>query len=35
MNAEKLDRVFEPAAEMFSLLSTPTRLHILYELCQG
>ena len=28
-------RVFELAAELFSLLSTPTRLRILYELCQG
>ncbi len=28
-------RVFEVAAELFSLLSTPTRLRILYELCQG
>ena len=35
MNDKMSDRVFERAAEMFSLLSTPTRLHILYELCQG
>jgi ArsR family transcriptional regulator len=29
------DRVFELAAELFSVLSTPTRLRILYELCEG
>lgn len=35
MHAELSDRVFVRAAEMFSLLSTPTRLHILHELCRG
>lgn len=29
------ERVFELAAELFSLLSTPTRLRILQELCEG
>jgi ArsR family transcriptional regulator len=29
------DPVFERAAELFSLLSTPTRLRILVELCRG
>ena len=28
-------RVFDIAAELFSMLSTPTRLRILYELCEG
>lgn len=28
-------RVFEVAAELFALLSTPTRLRILHELCKG
>lgn len=35
MNPEAQERVFERAAEIFSLLSTPTRLRILHELCQG
>jgi ArsR family transcriptional regulator len=29
------DRVFEQAAELFSLLSAPSRLRIVCELCQG
>lgn len=29
------DSVFESVAELFSLLSTPVRLKILNELCQG
>lgn len=29
------DRVFEAAADLFSLLSTPTRLRIVCELCKG
>lgn len=29
------DRVFEAAAGLFSLLSTPTRLRIVCELCKG
>ena len=29
------NRVFEVAADLFALLSTPTRLRILYELCEG
>jgi len=29
------DRVFEAAADLFSLLSTPTRLRIVCELCNG
>jgi len=29
------DRVFEVAAELFALLSTPTRLRIVCELCGG
>ena len=29
------DRVFEAAADLFSLLSTPTRLRIVCELCRG
>jgi ArsR family transcriptional regulator len=33
MTAEAPDRVFEQAAEIFALLSTPTRLRILYHLC--
>ncbi len=28
-------RVFDIAAELFAMLSTPTRLRILYELCEG
>jgi DNA-binding transcriptional ArsR family regulator len=35
MGSEVSDRVFVRAAEIFSLLSTPTRLRILYALCQG
>ena len=35
MTTEVSDRVFERAAELFSLLSTPTRLRILVVLCQG
>jgi DNA-binding transcriptional ArsR family regulator len=35
MNDTVSGRVFEVAAELFSLLSTPTRLRILYELCEG
>ncbi len=29
------DRVFAAAAELFGLLSTPTRLRIVCELCEG
>lgn len=29
------DRVFEAAADLFGLLSTPIRLHIVCELCAG
>jgi DNA-binding transcriptional ArsR family regulator len=29
------DRVFELAAELFSLLATPTRLRIVCQLCEG
>lgn len=29
------DRVFEAAADLFSMLSTPTRLRIVCELCRG
>jgi DNA-binding transcriptional ArsR family regulator len=35
MNAITADRVFEAAAELFALLSTPTRLRIVCELCNG
>lgn len=35
MNAAVPDRVFEMAADLFSLLSTPTRLRIVCELCRG
>lgn len=35
MNDAVSGRVFELAAELFSMLSTPTRLRILYELCEG
>ncbi len=35
MNGSVPDRVFEAAADLFSLLSTPTRLRIVCELCQG
>jgi ArsR family transcriptional regulator len=35
MNDVVSHRVFELAAELFSVLSTPTRLRILYELCEG
>jgi ArsR family transcriptional regulator len=34
MNAE-IDEVFEKAAELFAVLSTPVRLRIISELCQG
>jgi len=35
MSGEASDRVFEAAAELFALLSTPTRLRIVCELCKG
>ena len=35
MGAGASDRVFEVAAELFSLLSTSTRLRIACELCKG
>jgi len=35
MDPEVPDRVFDLAAEMFALLSTPTRLRILYALFEG
>ena len=35
MGAETSDRAFELAAELFSLLSTPARLRIVCELCEG
>jgi ArsR family transcriptional regulator len=35
MSDEGSDRVFEAAAELFALLSTPTRLRIVCELCEG
>lgn len=35
MTVKLPDRVFERAAEVFSLLSTPTRLRILCELCES
>ena len=34
MNGE-IDAVFEKAAELFALLSTPIRLRIISQLCQG
>jgi DNA-binding transcriptional ArsR family regulator len=35
MSGSTSDRVFEAAADLFSLLSTPTRLRIVCELCEG
>jgi DNA-binding transcriptional ArsR family regulator len=35
MNAAAANWVFEAAAELFALLSTPTRLRIVCELCKG
>lgn len=35
MRDSSADRVYEVAAELFALLSTPTRLRLLYELRQG
>ena len=35
MNDVPADRVFETAAELFALLSTPTRLRIVCALCEG
>ena len=35
MSSTGSDRVFEVAAELFAMLSTPTRLRIVCELCQG
>lgn len=35
MGALASDRVFEAAADLFSLLSTPTRLRIVCALCHG
>ena len=35
MKAAPSDRAFEVAAEFFALLSTPLRLRILNQLCQG
>ena len=32
---DEIDAVFEAAAELFALLSTPIRLRIISELCQG
>ena len=34
MDVSTSNRVFEMAAELFSLLSTPTRLRIVCELCR-
>lgn len=34
-NDDESQMVFEKAAEMFAVLSTPIRLRILSELCQG
>jgi DNA-binding transcriptional ArsR family regulator len=33
--SEEIDSEFEKAAEMFAVLSTPIRLRIISELCQG
>ena len=33
--SEEMDEVFEKAAELFAVLSTPIRLRIISELCQG
>lgn len=35
MNDAPADRVFETAAELFGMLSTPTRLRIVCALCEG
>ena len=35
MHGNSADKVFETAAELFALLSTPTRLRIVYALCDG
>jgi DNA-binding transcriptional ArsR family regulator len=35
MTPEMPERVFERAAELFALLSTPTRLRIVVALCEG
>jgi DNA-binding transcriptional ArsR family regulator len=35
VGTEASDRVFEQAAELFSLLSAPARLCIVCELCEG
>jgi len=35
MSSTGSDRVFEVAAELFAMLSTPTRLRIVCELCEG
>lgn len=35
MSSTASDRVFEVAAELFALLSTPTRLRIVCQLCEG
>lgn len=35
MHDTPTDRVFETAAELFGLLSTPTRLRIVCALCEG
>lgn len=35
MNGDAADQVFETAAELFALLSTPTRLRIVCALCEG
>jgi ArsR family transcriptional regulator len=35
MDIESADKVFEVAAELFALLSTPTRLRIVCALCEG
>lgn len=32
---DETDEVFEKAAELFAVLSTPIRLRIISELCQG
>ena len=32
---DEMQRVFEKAAELFAVLSTPIRLRILSQLCQG
>ena len=34
MDFDSADRVFETAAELFALLSTPTRLRIICALCE-